>query len=176
MNMWTNYSQGMAAGAAGGCYDLSEHAVVSRLNGQADTALKPGMGVVQGDKPGSNVKIPATGATLEQFEGIVINDVNREMNMDGELLIQPKTTVGVMQYGRIWVRIADGVEPKYGDPVHLIINGTGVGCFKAAADGANTLELNARFIGAKDSSNIAPIMLYNQMHKTAAASASGSDQ
>lgn len=54
------------------------------------------------------------------------------------------------------------------DPVHLIINGTGVGCFKAAADGANTLELNARFIGGKDSSNIAPIMLYNQMHKTAA--------
>ena len=53
---------------------------------------------MQGDKPGSNVKIPATGATLEQFEGIVINDVNREMNMDGELLIQPKTTVGVMQY------------------------------------------------------------------------------
>ena len=52
--------------------------------------------------------------------------------------------------------------------VHLIINGTGVGCFKAAADDANTLELNARFIGAKDSSNIAPIMLYNQMHKTAA--------
>lgn len=100
MNMWTNYSQGMAAGTAGGFYDLSEHAVVSRLNGQADTALKPGMGVVQGDKPGSNVKIPATGATLEQFEGIVINDVNREMNMDGELLIQPKTTVGVMQYGR----------------------------------------------------------------------------
>ena len=82
----------MAAGTAGGFYDLSEHAVVSRLNGQADTALKPGMGVVQGDKPGSNVKIPATGATLDQFEGIVINDVNREMNMDGELLIQPKTT------------------------------------------------------------------------------------
>ena len=133
MNMWTNYSQGMPAGTAGGFYDLAIHAVVSRLNGQADTALKPGMGVVQGDKPGSNVKIPATGATLEQFEGIVINDVNREMNMDGELLIQPKTTVGVMQYGRIWVRIADGVEPKYGDPVHLIINGTGVGCFKAAA-------------------------------------------
>ena len=52
--------------------------------------------------------------------------------------------------------------------MHLIINGTGVGCFKAAADGANTLELNARFIGGKDSSNIAPIMLYNQMHKTAA--------
>ena len=33
MNMWTNYSQGMAAGTAGGFYDLSEHAVVSRLNG-----------------------------------------------------------------------------------------------------------------------------------------------
>ena len=60
--------------------------------------------------------------------------------------------------------------------MHLIINGTGVGCFMAGAVGANTLELNARFIGAKDSSNIAPIMLYNQMHKTAAPAASGSDQ
>lgn len=162
MNMWTNYSQGMAAGTAGGFYDLSEHAVVSRLNGQADTALKPGMGVVQGDKPGSNVKIPATGATLEQFEGIVINDVNREMNMDGELLIQPKTTVGVMQYGRIWVRIVDGVKPKYSDPVYLVINGAGLGCFKTAADSANTLQLNARFLGEKDLSNIAPIELYAQ--------------
>ena len=88
--------------------------------------------------------------------------------MDGELLIQPKSTVGVLKYGRIWVRLAEGVTPKYGDPVYLVINGAGLGCFKTAADEANTLELNARFIGAKDTSNIAPIELYHQINKTQA--------
>lgn len=168
MNMWTNYKQGMSAASAGGFYDLSDHGVDSRMNAQSDLSLKPGMGVVQGEKAGVEVKLPATGATLEKFEGIVINDVNREMNMDGELLIQPKSTIGVLRYGRIWVRLAEGVTPKYGDPVYLVINGAGLGCFKTAADEANTLELNARFIGAKDTSNIAPIELYHQINKTQA--------
>ena len=166
MSMWTNYSQGMPAGSAGGFYDLSEHTVDSRTNAQTDNTLKPGMGVVQGDKPGKNVKLPATGATAASFEGIVINDTNREMDMEGELIIRSKTTVGVMRRGRVWVRIADGVSPKYGDPVYLVINGAGLGCFKTAADTTdsttNTIEIKGRFIGEKDSSNIAPIELYNQ--------------
>ena len=165
MSMWTNYTQSTPAGVAGGLYDLTDHVVDSRMNEAA--GLKFGMGVVQGKTAGKTVKLPATGATIDKFEGIIMADV-REMDAQGDVSVAAKSTVSVMQYGRIWVRIADGVEPKYGDPVHLIINGTGVGCFKAAADGANTLELNARFIGGKDSSNIAPIMLYNQMHKTAA--------
>lgn len=161
MNMWTNYSQGMAAGTAGGFYDLSEHAVVSRLNGQADTALKPGMGVVQGKTAGKTVKLPATGATIDKFEGIIMADV-REMDAQGDVSVAAKSTVSVMHSGRIWVRIVDGVKPKYGDPVYLVINGAGLGCFKTAADSANTLQLNARFLGEKDLSNIAPIELYAQ--------------
>ena len=48
MSMWTNYTQSMPAGVAGGLYDLTEHVVDSRMNGESATALKPGMGVVQG--------------------------------------------------------------------------------------------------------------------------------
>ena len=67
-----------------------------------------------------------------------------------------------MHSGRIWVRLASGVAPKYGDPVFLVINGAGLGCFKTAADSANTLQINARFLGEKDNSEIAPIELFAQ--------------
>ena len=82
--------------------------------------------------------------------------------MQGELKLQPKSTVSVMRSGRIWVRLASGVAPKYGDPVFLVINGAGLGCFKTAADSANTLQINARFLGEKDNSEIAPIELFAQ--------------
>lgn len=168
MSMWTSYTQSAPAGVAGGLYDLTDHVVDSRMNEETTNTLKPGMGVVQGKTAGTTVKMPALGDTVEKFEGIVMNDV-REMDMQGNVSVNPKTTVSVMRSGRIWVRIAEGVQPKYGDPVYLIINGAGLGCFKTAADGANTLELNARFIGGKDTSDIAPIMLHDQMHKTAPA-------
>lgn len=32
MSMWTNYTQSMPAGVAGGLYDLTEHVVDSRMN------------------------------------------------------------------------------------------------------------------------------------------------
>lgn len=160
MSMWTNYTQSTPAGVAGGLYDLTDHVVDSRMNEAA--GLKFGMGVVQGKTAGKTVKLPATGATIDKFEGIILNDVNRELDMQGELKLQPKSTVSVMHSGRIWVRIVDGVKPKYSDPVYLVINGAGLGCFKTAADSANTLQLNARFLGEKDLSNIAPIELYAQ--------------
>lgn len=161
MSMWTNYTQSTPAGVAGGLYDLTDHVVDSRMNGESATALKPGMGVVQGAVPGKAVKLPATGATAEKFEGIIMADV-REMDAQGDVSVAAKSTVSVMHSGRIWVRIVDGVKPKYGDPVYLVINGAGLGCFKTAADSANTLQFNARFLGEKDLSNIAPIELYAQ--------------
>lgn len=160
MSMWTNYTQSTPAGVAGGLYDLTDHVVDSRMNEVA--GLKFGMGVVQGKTAGKTVKLPATGATIDKFEGIILNDVNRELDMQGELKLQPKSTVSVMRSGRIWVRLASGVAPKYGDPVFLVINGAGLGCFKTAADSANTLQINARFLGEKDNSEIAPIELFAQ--------------
>lgn len=160
MSMWTNYTQSTPAGVAGGLYDLTDHVVDSRMNEAA--GLKFGMGVVQGKTAGKTVKLPATGATIDKFEGIILNDVNRELDMQGELKLQPKSTVSVMSSGRIWVRLASGVAPKYGDPVFLVINGAGLGCFKTAADSANTLQINARFLGEKDNSEIAPIELFAQ--------------
>lgn len=160
MSMWTNYAQ-PSAGVAGGLYDLTEHVIDSRTNEEATRTLKPGMGVVQGTAAGKKVKLPATGAQLADFEGVLLNDVNRELDKDGNLFLEPKSTVSVMRSGRIWVSLAEGATPKYGDSVFLVINGAGLGCFKQEADSANTLEINARFLGAKDG-NIAPIELYSQ--------------
>lgn len=124
MSMWTNYTQSTPAGVAGGLYDLTDHVVDSRMNEVA--GLKFGMGVVQGKTAGKTVKLPATGATIDKFEGIIMADV-REMDAQGDVSVAAKSTVSVMHSGRIWVRIVDGVKPKYGDPVYLVINGAGLG-------------------------------------------------
>ena len=73
MSMWTNYTQSTPAGVAGGLYDLTDHVVDSRMNEAA--GLKFGMGVVQGKTAGKTVKLPATGATIDKFEGIIMTDV-----------------------------------------------------------------------------------------------------
>ena len=159
MSMWTNYTQSTPAGVAGGLYDLTDKVEDSRMTELA--GLKIGMAVHQAKTAAKTVKQHATGATIDKFEGIIMADV-REMDAQGDVSVAAKSTVSVMHSGRIWVRIVDGVKPKYGDPVYLVINGAGLGCFKTAADSANTLQLNARFLGEKDLSNIAPIELYAQ--------------
>ena len=105
MSMWTNYTQSTPAGVAGGLYDLTDHVVDSRMNEAA--GLKFGMGVVQGKTAGKTVKLPATGATIDKFEGIIMADV-REMDAQGDVSVAAKRTVSVMHSGRIWVRIVDG--------------------------------------------------------------------
>lgn len=64
--------------------------------------LKFGMGVVQGKTAGKTVKLPATGATIDKFEGIIMADV-REMDAQGDVSVAAKSTVSVMHSGRIWV-------------------------------------------------------------------------
>ena len=113
MSAQTTYNQATPRGVAGGLVDLSAHAVNTRINGQADATLKFGMGVVQGSAPGSDIKIPATGATADKFEGITVNGYTNEMDMDGAVSISPGAAIGVLQYGKIWARIKSGDAPAY---------------------------------------------------------------
>lgn len=111
MSAQTTYNQATPRGVAGGLVDLSAHAVNTRINGQADATLKFGMGVVQGSAPGSDIKIPATGATADKFEGITVNGYTNEMDMDGAVSISPGAAIGVIQYGKIWAGIKSGDAP-----------------------------------------------------------------
>ena len=66
-----------------------------------------------------------------------------------------------MRYGRIYVRVAAGDEPAYGDPLLLVINGDEAGCFTSTEDSGNTIAVNGRFLGGVDN-GVAPVELMRE--------------
>lgn len=169
MGVQTTYNYATSRGVAGGLYDLSPYASDSRLNSETVAGdLKFGMGVVCGSAPGVNVKRPATGATTDKFEGIVMTGFTTEQDSNGDVVVMPGQTVGVLRYGRIWARTKTGISPEYGEALHLIVAGDDAGLFTNTADtpaeGATskTIAVKGRFIGGKGSGNVAPVELFNQ--------------
>lgn len=159
MSAQTVYRFSTPVAQPGGIYDLAPYAVDSFQNEAANGALKFGMGVVQGTKPGAQVNVPDSNATAAVFEGIVTNRRTSENGMFGGVELFQNITVGVMRYGRIWGLLADNEEPNYGDPVYLVISGDDAGCF--AATSTDNVAVKARFLsGAED--GIALIELFNE--------------
>lgn len=165
MSAQTNYTQATPRGVAGGLYDLSAHAIVTRLNGETGNTMKFGMGVVRGSTPGSDVKIPAAGATAAKFEGVTVNGYTTEMDREGAVTLPPMASLGVLQYGKIWARTKAGITPAYGDPVHLIISGDDAGLFTNATVEGSSVEVKGRFIGGKGTGNVAPVELFYQANE-----------
>lgn len=166
MSAQTKYGYSTPIGAAGGIVDVAPHQIDTFLNEEDNGVLKFGVGVVQGSKPGQNIALPATGAAAGKFEGITTNNRTTEYDLEGNLSIHKGSAVGVMRYGKIYGRVAEGVEPAYGDAVHLITEGDEAGCFtnEASSDsGSTTIAIKARFVGGVDTNaQIAPIELFNQ--------------
>lgn len=157
-----SYSYNTPKGVAGGLLEISPYQIDSRLNGEtAAGSLKFGMGVVQGATPGKNVSIPTTTATADKFEGLVLTSFVQEMDMAGDIRLQPKQTIGVLRYGRAWARLPQGLTVSYGDSLYLITTGDDAGLFTNEA--TDNLAIKGRFVGEVDSSDIAPIEIYNQM-------------
>lgn len=67
----TSYGFGFPKGVAGGLFDLSAHDVTTRQAEGDGVAF--GLGVVVGTNKGTDVKLPATGATSDDFEGVVVH-------------------------------------------------------------------------------------------------------
>ena len=146
----TSYGFGFPKGVAGGLYDLSAHDVTTR---QAEgNGITFGLGVVVGTNKGTDVKIPATGATADDFEGVVVhNSVMVEKDMDNKVSIDSKRTVGCLHFGRIWVQTGAKAKPVYKDKVFLITDGVEAGKFTTSADSSATkVEVNAIFLGETD--------------------------
>lgn len=161
MSLWTEYSQQTPKGTAGSLYDLTVHTVDSFRNQEKDGALLPGVGVVHGDNPGADIALPATGATADKFVGVVMYGGSNELDMKNNLIIPNGYHVSVIRNGRVWVKMAEGEEPNYGDPVYLAISGDEAGCFKTEKSG-EVIQINARIIEV-GSNGLAAIELYNQM-------------
>ena len=95
----TSYGFGFPKGVAGGLFDLSAHDVTTRQAEGDGVAF--GLGVVVGTNKGTDVKLPATGATSDDFEGVVVhNSVMVEKDMDNNVSINSKRTVGCLHFGR----------------------------------------------------------------------------
>lgn len=163
MSVQTSYGYSTPKGIPGGLYDLSTYVIDSRLNEAANGALKFGMGVVQGTAPGVNIALPAAGATAAKFDGIIVNGFNQQHDLEGKVSLNSNQSVGVLKQGRIYARLADDVEPSYGDAVHLIISGDEAGLFTDTADTSETpttIAINAKFIGGKCTGAVAPVELF----------------
>lgn len=184
MSAQTRYCYSTPIGAAGGIVDLAPHSIDTFLNEEESGIMRFGVGVVQGSKPGINIALPDNKATASVFEGITTNNRTTEYDLEGKLHVRSGAAVGVMRYGKIYGRVADGVEPEYGDSVYLIIEGDEAGCFTNEAPVAKQADesddgkaptttetpaapavtaIKARFIGGVDkSAQIAAIELFNQ--------------
>lgn len=160
MSVQTAYNFYTEKGVAGGLYDLSHHDVNSRRNECEDGVLKFGMGVVVGTTKGTQVKLPASGASIANFEGIVINGNSTEMDKAGDVVVKKEDTVGVLTHGRVWARIKAGITPAYGDALYLITTGENAGLFTNATE-ANAIEITGgKFVGTKGTGNIAPVEIH----------------
>ena len=82
-----------------------------------------------------------------------IDGFSAQRTVDGSILISSSTPR--MRRGRVWVRLATGTTPAYGDALHMIVEGDEAGCF--AKEGG--IAIPGRFIGAA-SNGVAPVELY----------------
>jgi len=157
------YNYQTPRGIAGSLFDLAPNEIVSRLNGEdSPKTMMYGMGAVVGDIPGVNVMVPETDATAAEFEGIIMTGFTTQMDMQGNVNIMPKQTVGILRWGNAWGRIPDGIVPEANQPVFWITTGADAGKF--TNDSGEGIPINAQFISGPGTGNIAPIRLFNQMN------------
>ncbi len=168
-----NYGYSTPIGEAGGIIDLAPYAIDSYANEEETGKLKFGVGVVQGTAPGKQVKLPASDSTADKFEGVIVNRRTTEYDLEGKIHIRKDATVGVMRYGRIYVRIASGVTPAYGKSVYMLNSGDEAGLFTTEASTTtgespdtttvNHIAVKGRFLGEADTTRgIAPVELFNE--------------
>lgn len=144
----TSYGFGFPKGVAGGLYDLSAHEVSTR---QAEGNTTFGVGVVVGTNKGIDVKAPTEESTSSDFEGVVVhNSVMTELDMNNQLSVADKRTVGCLHHGKIWVKTGENASPEYKEKVFLITEGDEAGLFTTSADTATKVELNAHYLGISD--------------------------
>ena len=119
MAVQMNYGE-PSRGMPGLLYDRANYDAVTRRNSAEDGKLFFGCGVVQGAEPGKDITLPATGATAEKFEGVVMYSANTEMDDDGAVLLRKGQILDVLpdrqDVGCSW---PDQAEPAYGQPAIL---------------------------------------------------------
>ncbi len=134
----TSYNFGFAKGVVGGLFDLSAHDIPTR---QAEENLTFGLGVVKGTNAGVDVKKPTSSSQNADFEGVVVhNSVMTELDMDNNLGIKAKRTVGCLVSGKIWAPLAPGAVPSYKSKAYLVKDGDYAGYFTSQSSAYSVYE------------------------------------
>lgn len=158
MAVQMKYSEAKA-GMPGGLVDRSNYSAVTRRNGADTGKMLFGLGVVQGEEPGTDIALPASGATAAKFEGVTMYSANVEMDDEGAVKLTKGCVLDVLQSGKVYVQLAADAEPAYGKAVYLVISGDDAGKFTAATS-ATTVAIKAKFLGAADD-GLAPAQFYD---------------
>lgn len=158
MSVQTNYNYFPNAGSPGGLFDLSPYTIDAFANQENDGVLKLGMGVVPGSTAGS-VKKPVAASTAAQFLGVTVNGRSHEYDDNGVVYVRNKATIGVLRYGRVYVRVVDGVTVAAGDSLYLVKSGDDAGLFTNAS-GETAVAVQGKFIGPV-SNGVAPVHIYD---------------
>ena len=124
-----DYGYSTPKGVAGGKVDIAYDEVITRKNEEADGVLKYGMAAMVGTSKGTGVKVPATGATADQIEGIVLHAANTEQDMKGKVIVPNNASVGILRKGRIWGRTSKEAAPTYKAKAYVVVDGDDAGCF-----------------------------------------------
>lgn len=167
MAVQTTYNWTTGRGIAGGLVDLTPHIIDTFANEENNGVLKPGMGVMAGTTAGKQIKVFKTGGT-PVFEGVVTNNRTTEYDLDGKIRMLKGAAVGVLRWGRVWVKVPSGVTVAYGDGLYIIGAGDNAGCFTNTDNSSANPAVPGRFIGPAEN-GIAPAEIYHS--DTAAAAA-----
>ena len=160
-----NYNYSTPKGVPGGKFDIAFDEVVTRNNENEDGTMKYGLAVATGAKAGVTVKVPVSGTTADDIEGIAIALPNTEQDMKGNVIVKKNRSLSIMKKGNIWGRIAADVTPVCGATAYVIPEGDEAGMFTTAANNGKTstekvdyLDIGAKFGKASDD-GIAVIVL-----------------
>lgn len=143
-----NYSYSTPKGTPGEKFDISFDEVVTRKNQEEDGVLRYGMAAQIGNDAGTTVKVPVTGATADDIEGIVVRAANTEQDMNGHVVVRKDTSVGIMKKGKIWGRLATGAAPKYGAIAYVVVGGKDSGTF--TNEPTDAVDIGANFGNVSD--------------------------
>ena len=83
---------------------------------------------------------------IENFADLLFSQTSEK----NKVAIGDKSTVGCLQYGRIWIKTASKANPAYKEKVYMITDGDEAGLFTTSDDESTKVEVNAIFLGETD--------------------------
>lgn len=150
-----DYSYSTPKGVAGGKFDIACDEVITRKNEEEDGVLKYGMAVMTGTMAGTGIKIPVSGVTAQQIEGIALHAANTEQDMKGKAVVRKGISVSILRKGHVWGRLASDATATYGATAYVVVTGDDAGTFtnkdKQTGEGTPAnVDIGARFGNAFD--------------------------